>query len=237
MIQGIYTAAAGMLARLNQLELTGNNLANVDTAGFKQDRLYFRELLAGQAALTHNSGLTGSEEARVDFAQGGFRATSSALDVALDGRGFFVVQAGDRDFYTRNGHFALNENGELVTTQGHKVAGEDGPLIIDNADFKISRRGEVLVNGKVVGKLRIVDFSDVLQLVKRGENLFEAPPALPPVAGAALVRQGFLEESNVDALQLLVELIDIQHVFDSSQRAMHAEDETLRRAVNDLGKV
>ncbi len=236
MIRGIYTAAAGMLARMKQLEIAGNNLANLDTAGFKKDNLDFRELLAGNATLTTGNGLTGSEEDRTVFAQGGFAGTSNRFDLALDGPGFFTVQVGANQFYTRNGNFRLNENGELVSSSGYKVLGTNGPITITGNDAKINSLGEIIVSNTVAEKLRLVDFPDKTQLAKRGENLFAAPPALQSEQSPAIVRQGFLEESNIDPLHIMVELIDLQHAFDTSQRALHAEDETLRRVVNELGQ-
>lgn len=236
MIQGIYTAAAGMLARMKQLEIAGNNLANLDTAGFKKDGLDFRALVSGTATLTIGNGMTGSEEDRTIFTQGGFAETSNRFDLALDGPGFFTVQVGATQFYTRNGNFRLNENGELVTPSGYKVLGMNGPIALAGNDAKINSQGEIIVNKAVSEKLRIVDFPDKTQLVKRGENLFAAPPALQSNQSPAIVRQGFLEDSNIDPLQIMVELIDLQHAFDTSQRALHAEDETLRRVVNELGQ-
>jgi flagellar basal-body rod protein FlgG len=236
MIRGIYTAAAGMLARMNQLEVAGNNLANLDTTGYKKDQLYFRELLAGAATLTLGNGATGSEDDRTIFSQGGFVETSNRFDVALDGPGFFVVQNGARQLYTRNGHFHLNENGELVTAQGYNVLGDNGTITITGNDAKINSRGEIILNNAVSGKLRLVDFADNTQLLKMGENLFAAPPAPVTIESPAVVRQSFLETSNVDPLHVMVELIEAQHAFDTSQRVVHAEDETLRRTVNDVGR-
>jgi flagellar basal-body rod protein FlgG len=234
MIREIYTA--GMLARMKQLEIAANNLANLNTVGFKKDDLDFRQLIADDMASTGGNGLAGSEEFRTDFTQGGLSETTNRFDLALDGPGFFTVQVGADLFYTRNGNFSLNENGELVTALGYQVHGTSGPITITSNDAKINSAGEIIVNNSVAGKLRIVDFPDKTQLTKQGDNLFAAPPALQPGQSSAIVRQGFLEESNVDPLQLMVELIDLQSAFETSQRVLRAEDDTLRRSVNDLGK-
>lgn len=237
MIRAIYTAAASMLARMNQLDVVGNNLANTNTVGFKQDSLHFRALLDGRAMSTNKSAITGSEAVSITFGQGSLVDTSSSFDLALEGRGFFVVRAGDREYYTRNGHFTLNEKGELMTSQGYQVIGENGPIQVKNDDFKVNPNGEIIANSAIDDKLLIVDFADISELTKRGENLFAATPTAATRPTSAVVRQGYLEESNVNALQQMIELIDIQHAFESSQKAIQAGDETLRRAVNDLGKV
>lgn len=236
MIRAIYTAAASMLARMNQLEVVGNNLANANTVGYKQDRLHFRALLDGQAMANSEGALAGAEVVSTRFGQGSVVETASDFDLALEGNGFFVVRAGDREYYTRNGHFTLNGKGEVVTSHGYNVVGENGPIVADHGDFHVTATGEIVVGNTVINKLRIVDFPDPAQLAKHGENLFSAP-ATAAVPSACAVRQGYVEESNVNVLQQMIELIDIQHAFESSEKAIQAEDETLRRAVNDLGKV
>jgi len=236
MVRGIYTAAAGMLARLDQLDVAGNNLANVNTTGYKEDRLHFRALIGGQLNSANQTEVTGSEDMRVRMAQGSFAPTGNPLDLALDGSGFFVVQANGREYLTRNGHFTLNANGELVTSQGYNVLGESGPIVLARDEVRVNAKGEMVLDGAVATTLRLVDVADSAQLGKRGENLFEARAGAVVNPATATVRQGYLEDSNVNLLQRMVELVEVQHAFDTAQRAIHAEDETLRRTVVDLGK-
>ncbi len=241
MIRGLYRAASGMLPQYLQEEIAANNLANVNTTGFKKDVVHFRQLLDSQilvAALSGQPGDVNAEEVITNFEQGELRRTDNPLDVALDGPGFFVVLTPNGERLTRNGNFMMNAEGELVTADGYAVQGEGGPIQLFPGDVEIRPDGTIYQNGVEVDHLKIVDLPRPYPLQKEGHNLFRLIRQIPDFNEAkdVQVRQGFLEESNVNPITEMIRLISISKAFQAGQRAIHAQDRTLDRAVNTVGR-
>jgi flagellar basal-body rod protein FlgF len=241
MIKGIYTTAAAMQSRVLQEEVTANNLANMNTTGFKKDMIHFKDLLDGNLVKMDLDGGQGSlnatQEVTTSFSQGQLRPTHNALDAALDGDGFFVVLTDDGEAYTRNGHFVLDADGRLLTAEGHAVLGASGPLELFPGEVEIKENGEIHQNGALVDELRIADLPKPYAMRKIGEGLFvpENPADLEEAEGT-LVRQGYLEDSNVNPISEMVRLIAISKSFETGQKSIQAQDRTLERAVNGVGK-
>ena len=238
MIKGIYTSAAGMQSRIVEEEITSNNLANVNTTGFKKDGINFRKVLDGSLVMMNQDGISEAHEVRVNFGQGELSPTQNALDVALDGDGFFVVLTEDGEAYTRNGNFMVDSEGMLVTSLGHKVLGEAGPIQLFPGAVEIRESGEIFQNDALVDQFELVDFADGSSLRKQGEGLF-APSdngAETVDVEGTMVRQGYLEDSNVNAISEMVKLITIAKIFQVGQKAIQAQDRTLDRAVNSIGR-
>jgi len=232
MVKGIYTSASGMLARELAQEVLANNIANVETAGFKRDRIYFQKAL---------DGLTSAESAlRVvtDYREGPLIRTDNPLDLAIQGRGFFAVETPGGVRYTRNGHFSVNEEGVLVTADGYPVLGEEGPIELDLSEgpLSIGEDGTIKVGNSIVDRLRIEDFEDLKALAKEGAGLFRAQVEGRP-AEEFRVRQGFLEGANVSPVGEMVRMLANYRAYEAGQRAILAQDETLRKAVNEVGRV
>jgi len=242
MIKGIYHAAAGMLPRMNQQETVGNNLANVNTTGFKADKRFFRTTLNNRmlqgGAFGQPIPLTEEEAPLVtDFSQGAFSETRNPLDVAINGDGFFVIETGDTVSYSRNGNFALNAESELINTHGYRVLGEEGVIRITGKDVTIRPTGEVIVDGKTVGTIKLVDFEKPYELKRNGYGYFIPDPPTDPITPEVYeMRQGFLEDSNVDPIEEMIQMIELNRNYESCQKAIQAQDETLKLAVNDLPK-
>jgi len=242
MIKGIYHAAAGMLPRMNQQETVGNNLANVNTTGFKADKRFFRTELNNKLLQGGEHGqpvkLSESQFSLVtDFSQGTFAETRNPLDVAINGDGFFVIETGDSVSYTRGGNFAVNGAGELVNIRGHRVMGEEGPIRISGKDIVIRADGAVVVDGKTAGTLKLADFEQPYQLRRNGWGYFTPfPPQDPKEAERFDLRQGFLENSNVDPIAEMIDMIELNRNYESCQKAIHAQDETLRQVVLEIAK-
>lgn len=243
MIKGIYHAAAGMLPRMNQQETVGNNLANANTTGFKADQRYFRtalnNLILQGGAFGQPIPLTEDQISLVtDFSQGAFTETRNTLDFAINGNGFFSIETGDSASYTRNGNFTLNGEGELVNIRGFRVLGEEGPIRINGRDISVRGDGQIIVDGKTVAKLKIVDFEQPYNLKRNGYGYFipedNADPSEPTTMD---LRQGFLENSNVDPISEMIQMIELNRNYESCQKAIQAQDETLKLAVNDLPRM
>jgi len=240
----IQSLAANMLAQWQRQEILANNLANAAMAGFKQDGLM---LLQGSAppggAVTSVSGLVPGRPHTIaqwtDFSQASIRQTDRELDVALDGSGFFVVETPRGPRYTRSGALAMSRDGYLVTASGHQVLGDNGPIAIRSSRPGITAKGEVQEDGRTVDTIRVVDFPKPYRLLKGGDGLFV--PANPAVAPARAqdyqVRAGALEDSNVDTVRTMVEMIVMLRSYESAQRAIQAADEADRYAANDMGRV
>ena len=240
MIKGIYHAAAGMLPSMNQQETVGNNLANINTTGFKADKRYFRMALNNQLLQggSHGEPVELSDEQFsliTNFEQGSLSETRNPLDVAIHGDGFFVIETDETISYTRNGNFGINAEGELVNLRGYRVMGEGGPLRIVGLEVMIRDDGAVVVDGQKIGSIKIVDFEQPYNLKRNGYGYFVPDP---PVDGftpeKALIKQGFLENSNVDPISEMIQMIELNRNYESCQKAIQAQDDTLRLAANQL---
>jgi flagellar basal-body rod protein FlgF len=201
MDQILLTAAAGMRSRLEALELIGNNIANANTAGFKADREFYNLFLG----LDAESGAQGEfrwmpvvEGSAIDFRQGVLTPTGAALDLALSGPGFFVVEGPDGPLFTRNGAFRRSSAGRLETLEGYPLQGERGPLVVLPGEVKIAEDGAVWVGGAAVGRIRVVEFPAGTPLLKVGRTYFRPAVGAQPAPAAAAIRQGHLEAANVN---------------------------------------
>jgi flagellar basal-body rod protein FlgG len=243
MIKGIYNAAAGMIPRESQLEAVSNNLANANTTGFKADRRYFRTVL-------NNKLLQGGEDGNpvklpeemyylgTDQSAGSLEKTGNPLDVSISGKGFFVVETSDGAGYTRNGNFRLNDDNELVNGEGFHVLGENGTVVIKGNNVAISEQGEIEVDGSVIDRLQVVDFQKPYTLRRNGYGLFVPELEEQPIPAEDFkMMQGYLENSNVNIVSEMVLMIELNHVYEALQKAITANDETLRMAVNEIASV
>ncbi|MFP4661017.1 MAG: flagellar basal-body rod protein FlgF [Halanaerobiales bacterium] len=247
MIRGMFNAASGMMVNQEKLDITSNNLANVNTTAYKKDQgvqRSFREVLisrieGGEATPIGASGngviLDGSY---TDHNQGGLRQTGNTLDVAIEGQGFFVVQSPNGLRYTRDGNFTLNEQGQIVTQQGYPVMGERGPLqTIQGQAVNIGTDGQLYL-GEIRGdNFRIVEFPDNNQLVKEGDNFFTTEGDIAEPAADYQIKQGYLERSNVNIVQEMVQMIQLNRHFEANQKVITTIDNTLEKAVNSVGRL
>jgi flagellar basal-body rod protein FlgF len=254
MYTGLYAAVSGSLAHEKRLAILTNNLANANTVGFKADRPVFqveplpkvvRPLAVSEASpavMTTLDRFQGRESAQTrlsamhtNFTQGDLRTTGNSLDVALEGRGFFVVQTTDGVAYTRQGTFSLDPEGVVVTAQGLPVLGDKGPLRPPPGKIEIDATGQVRVGGTVIDRLRVVDFPQPYAIEKQGDSLFRSKaPELPQTTTNAVVRQGVIETANVEPVRLLVAVIETSRAYEAYQKVIQAFNDTAGRAVNDI---
>jgi flagellar basal-body rod protein FlgF len=247
MNNGIYTITSGGIAALARLDAVTQNLANVNTAGYKQAVLVFSEKpvgasVGGDPVLGGTTRHVREVESIVDFSQGPIHDTGNPLDVAIDGKGFFVVSTPAGERYTRQGTFDLDGDGRLVTHAGNPVQGEDGDIIVPpgKSNFRIGEDGTVSVDREQIGRLRLVDFGDDPKLVPEGGALFSAAPgAVATPLGPENVRlhpQAF-EGSNANAVTGMIELVEVNRAYESYMRAMQRLDDLQSRAINEVGRV
>ena len=261
MNQGLWIAKTGLDAQQTRMAVVSNNLANVNTTGFKQGRAVFEDLLyqnvrqpGGQSSQDTllPSGMNLGTGVRVVateklFTQGSVLQTDNAMDVAINGRGFFQVLKPDGDIaYTRDGTFQLNDQGEMVTSSGYVV--QPGITIPDQAQsITIGLDGVVSVKlaGQAsptqVGTLEIADFINPVGLQPVGENLFietaasgSAQPGTPGLNGLGALNQGALEGSNVNVVSELVSMIETQRAYEMNSKAISTNDQMMQYINNNL---
>lgn len=232
MLNNFDVIANSFTMRMRQQEVLANNIANVNTVGFKKERVF-------QEALSTAAGKEQTEIVEAtNYAQGAIRETANPFDLALEGEGFFVVQTEAGPAYTRNGHFHINEDSQLSFDGDLPVLGENGPVYI-KGDFVVNEQGEVVQNGAVVDKLQIVTFDRPYPLVKAGNSLYLAPEETNPseMDAAFQVRQGFLEDSNVNPIEEMVNMMTLYRYMEADEKVMRAQDDRLNKAVNEIGNV
>lgn len=249
MIRGLYTSASGMLAESLRNDVVANNLANVNSAGYKKDTAAFKsfpEVLMQRLrdkADNGNNPAIGKlgfgaivDEVATIYTPGQLKQTENPFDVALEGDNYFTVETPNGNMYTKNGSFGLDGNGYLVTAQGNYVLGQKGRIKVVGQNFNVSQNGQVSVDGLNVDSLRISSFGNPrTELKKVGDNLFTGNTPLPQVQGRVL--QGYLESSNVNAVNEMVDLITIMRSYEANQKAIQAHDSTLDKAVNTVGSL
>ncbi|MGI9951193.1 flagellar hook-basal body protein [Moorellaceae bacterium AZ2] len=253
MLRGLHLAATGMVAQQMRQEVISHNLANASTAGFKAETVpqrSFLELLLARI----EAGAPGTpigpfspgvlvDELVTDFSPGPLEETGRPTDLALVDRpgsppAFFAVLVEGETRYTRNGNFTLGPGGSLQTQDGFPVLGQNGPVVVGEEEWQIDSQGGVWVGGTLVDRLLVVTFDDPRQL-ERGEGLlFTAPPGLPPQAVAvAEVKQGFLEKSNLNAVNEIVNMLAALRAYEAGQKVIQVQDELLGKCVNEVGSL
>ena len=226
-----------------ELDLIANNVANVDTMGFKAQTLLVKEEKLSPAAATEFRrpdrpiSFVLDDGNVYDFRPGQMVTTGNDLDVALDGKGWFAVQTPAGERYTRNGSFAIGPDGTLQTRDGNPVLTEGGPLVLQPNDHKVTigADGTVATDQGVRGKLRVVEFAAPGDLKKVGETLFEGQN--PQAAALPRVVQGQIEKSNVRAVIEISRLIEVGRTYQNVTNWMNNVDELRRSAIEKLSQV
>jgi len=244
MVNGLYSARNGMMLLQEMMENTTHNLSNANTSGFKKSLMASIaqvDIKRNDQLKLHQDEDHQMSENYIDYSQGSLMMTENPFDLALENSGFFEVETPNGVRYTRNGSFTRNGMGDLVTLQGYRVLDESGAHINldEEAEFSVSAAGKIFVNGKEMAKLSIVDFADKrTELGREGHNLYYAKPNVEPVqAVKTTIKQGFLESSNASVVDSMVEMIRFQRNYEANQKSVQSEDETLTKAVNDVGRV
>jgi flagellar basal-body rod protein FlgF len=245
MNSGMYAALTGNMIAQQRLDVLTNNLANVNTAGFKRDRMVFESVLGtvknpsqGSGSLTDAPVMSGASFA-TDYSAGPLKQTDNTLDLALEGDGFFVVNTPQGRAYTRQGNFHLDAGNRLVNAEGYEVLANGAPVTINGGKVEIDGKGGVSVDGNQVASLEIVDFPKPYPLQKTGSVQFvpAGPGGDEQPAVNTSIRQGFLEDSNVNPLLEMAQLIETNRYFESCVKAVQSFDNMASKAANDLGRL
>lgn len=272
MLRGLYGAASGMIAQQQRTEMLTNNLANINTPGYKGEQASMRSFpnMLLKAMDTNNPGpgrsryigeLTTAvylQERTPNFRQGDIYETRNATDLAIlqgvvpmneDGRPgalFYTVQNENGEIrYSRNGNFAVDGRGFLVTSSGHYVLDTAGqPVQVVNEHFTVNEQGFVFgENGAILGQINLAYAEDPLQLVKEGNGLLrftgegDLPTAIGNEAITYQIKQRYIERSNVDAGQTMTEMMAAYRAFEANQKVLQAYDQSLDKAVNEIGRI
>ncbi|MGH9325406.1 MAG: flagellar basal-body rod protein FlgF [Terriglobia bacterium] len=241
MYSGYYAAVTGLVAKFDALDLIANNLANVNTTGYKAQEEFYRTLTATMGngnvsplnRAVNDYGVLGG--AATNFATGPIQATGNPLDIALEGKGFIVAKTSAGDRYTRDGSLHVNASGILSTSEGDPVMGlipkpkgkpGEGPIKVPQGAISISPGGVISVNGSLAGQLKLVQFAPGTRLQTEGNGYFSAPAVDEQPAANPGVRQGSLESSNVNAMGEMVSLILLQRETQMLQTAISTFDHT-----------
>ena len=244
MDSGLYAACAGLVARTQALDLAANNLANVNTNGYKGQVPTFRSLLANAGSLASSNpiaqavndfGVLG--DSRTDLLQGSLEHTGSDFDFALEGDGWFAIDNNGGRLYTRNGNFHVDRNGQLVTADGHAVMGAQGAITVPPGNLSVSGDGTISVDGALAGQLKLVSFAAGTVFTPAGDANFSTDGAAEQATDARIV-QGALENSNVNGIAAAVGLVSLQRHADLLQQALTAFHSNFNRiAAQELSRL
>jgi len=251
MVRGWYTGASGMQAQQNRLDAISNNLANVDTTGYKKDVAVSKSFAGLLLRRMNDDGVVVNSMGSYDvapvigkvglgvetnelftiFEQGSFKETGSVTDMALGGEGFFAVQTAMGERYTRNGNFMIGKEGLLMTKDGYPVLGENGAINLKDIEFSISQEGIIYNQDTMeeIDRIKLVRFDNERYLQKMGQSLYQATD----ISGEAWIAEGddrpevvqnYLESSNVNVVQEMVQMIEVNRAYEANQKVISAED-------------
>ncbi|WP_455716815.1 flagellar basal-body rod protein FlgF [Anaerosporobacter sp.] len=257
MVRALYTAYTGMINEQKRLDTISNNLANSATIGYKKENVTsqaFEEALTlkikdASEAYTDRPIGTMSLGVKIgeyytDYSQGSFRETGNTYDLAIEGNGFFTVAVTDGNGnesirYTRDGSFKMTHDGYLVDVYGNHLQGEGGDIQVptDAQTVTIDIDGSIYADGEYIDKVKMADFEDYDYLEKAGDNYYKAVDGAEAKDSDGVIRQGYTEQSNVNVISEMVNLINITRAYEAGQKVIKTQDQLLDQTVNQVGKV
>ena len=256
----MFSAVFGALTTEHRMNFIANNLANVNTNGYKKDALAFKDTMSYYAhdeirepLMTVRSKPLFPEPknmarpriavSKIDFSQGSMHLTGNPLDVAIAGDGFFRVETPTGEFLTRNGHFVKSADGTVMTPQGWPLQGTGGPIVIPPGarNINIGARGEVEVDGALVNVISLTTVDDLQKLEKMGHNLFRPREGVDveeqdPLENGTRMEQGFLETANVEVVTEMVNMIETNRQFEAYQKVIQTSDTVDKDAISRVGR-
>ena len=254
MLDGFKSATQGMMAMSVKQDVIANNLANASTVGFRKEGLVissFTDIMDREVEgmeQTSSETVSGHQlQTKTDLqhrsstylSQGALKETGSSFDLALDdnGKGMFTIKTSRGIEFSRSGKFRLNNEGFLVTPDGSQLMGHNGPIKATGNEFKVSDDGTVSVDGKKVDQILVSIVEDTGDMKRAGSTAFQTGTPNVRASKDFRIKQGFLEMSNVNALQEMVGLMQVMRNFEANQKALSANDQRLQKAVSELGRV
>ncbi len=218
-----------------RLDAVSNNIANVQTPGFKSERV-FHSLLKN---LERPGKFEYTSKNHINHAQGPVENTGNRLDLSIEGEGFFAIRGPEGEVYTRKGSFTLNAKNQIVTQAGELLLSQSGmPITVTGRDIEVSNTGEVRVDGAVAGRVKVVGFNTPQSLIRNGNCVFSDPgtAGLFPVKNAE-IKSGHLELSNVQALKEMIDMVDVQRLMEVYQKVILTIGDQDRMAASRVGKL
>jgi len=257
MVRGQYIAGTGMLLQRRLMENITNNISNADTTGYKKEHLVshsFDEVLVkrindpnvvGQTRISNAPNVgplnlgTQIDQLYIDFDEGSLEGTERSTDIALVGDVFFVVGTPAGERYSRSGAFNIDEIGYLVDGEGNYLLGRNGPINVGGMNFTVDALGGVRIGDEYeyTDQIRVASFADNGALRKQGSNLYFPMEAPQAESNQYRMVQGFLEGSNVDIGREMVDMLTVFRTYETNQRMLTMIDETVGKAVNDIGRL
>lgn len=237
-----YIALSQQVALRRQMDVIANNLANVSTPGFKAERIVFSEYLVDPSRSGAGNGkMSFVREVGMlrDTTEGALTQTGNALDLAIHGRGYFVVETPAGLRYTRQSSFQLDQDGRIVTSEGFPLLDEaNRPLIVPpgSGPIEVTPQGVVGTSAGEIGRIRLVTFTDEQAMRKIGGGLYESDEEPVRADGTTEIRQGAIEGSNVQAILEVTNMIEIMRRYQSAQKILDTEHELERRAIEKLAR-
>ncbi|HEY4084718.1 MAG TPA: flagellar hook-basal body protein [Bryobacteraceae bacterium] len=235
------SAASGMRSRMQSLDLLANNLANVETSGYKGDREFYSVYSSAEAEAADPNAIAELpviQKQWTDLSPGSLQPTYNPFDLAVDGDGMFAIRTARGTRYTRNGSFQLSPAGVLTTSDGSPVGSVTGqPITLDrNLPFSVAADGSVQQSGGAVGQIQIRSF-DATSLAREGGSYFVPVAGASPKAAVGSIVQGKVERSNVNAAESAVRLVEITRQFEMLQKAATVGGELSQKAIEEVARV
>jgi flagellar basal-body rod protein FlgG len=250
MVRAQYISGTGMLLQRRMMETITNNITNADTTGYKKENLVAHSFDAVMIERINDNGSrsnppivgpltfgTQIDQVYTDFAMGNLEETGRATDLALVGDVFFALDTPNGERYTRAGAFLVDREGYIIDAEGNYLLGENGRIYAGGDEFSVDDAGNVSVEGVYSDTIRAVSFEDNATLRKQGSSVFYATEEPIAPAGRYDVKQGFLENSNVDIAREMVDMITVYRTYETNQRMLTMTDEIVGKAVNDIGRL
>ncbi|MGZ5938395.1 MAG: flagellar basal-body rod protein FlgF [Rhizomicrobium sp.] len=229
------------LASSRSMDVIANNLANVSTPAFQREEPTFQEYVVNVQPVEGQSGpqqLSFVQDTGLvrDLSEGRMDTTGAPFDLAIHGKGFFVVQTANGDRYTRNGHFSLDSSGQIVTSNGDPVQGDGGPITITPDDGEVHIAADGTVSGKTgqIGRVRVVDFANPRLLSKQGASLYSTDQS-PVTADDFKLQSGMLEASNVQPVIEISHMIEVMRAYQATASLTQTQEDLMREAIDKLG--
>jgi len=236
MDRGIFVALSGAVLQERRLEILTDNLANVNTAGFKKQKPVFEDSMPndwGVRTFAKSNGVS------LDMSQGMNEKTDRKLDVAIKGDGFFAVDTPNGTRYTRDGNFSMGIDGTLMTKDGYAVKGDKSVIKLSTADVTIDAIGNIEEKGIKIGKLKVVGFNRLDGLVREGGYFAPADVTVKEtvVDANTQLQQGYIEVSNVNAVRAMTTMIEAMRSYETAAKMIQTMDDMTKQAIEEVGRV
>lgn len=235
MDRSIFVALSGAVIQEKRLEVLTDNLANVNTAGFKKQKPLFEDSMPDAYGIRDFASM---DKVVTDMSQGPSEKTGRMLDLAIKGEGFFVMNTRNGPRYTRDGSFTLATDGTLISREGFPVTGEKGVIKLTSPEVAIDAEGNIRENGAIVDRLKVVSFTNLMDLKREGNFFMPVDGAKETaVSKDTAIDQGYVEISNVNAVRAMTTMIEAMRSFETHTKMIQAIDDMTKKAIDEVGRV